>query len=221
MKSSLVIHLKTVRTFRQFSRFVTAALVVTLTGAFAAEAAEIVRVEEDWELVVSEPDPDNNAPQVTCVMSPAATTDSLHMALEINHKTMPDYEPGGVQLQVWNGETPVTSKNSPIQGVLQSAAETVRWTTKMSLADGLLTFEITDGSSTSWGAFGGQGYLKASVPTSATSLLTYSPESSRSKSGVGFAANRVETLVIKEVRYYSSLGLVHKDTTQRVVSSNE
>lgn len=27
------------------------------------------RVEEDWELVVNEPDPNNNGPQVTCTIS--------------------------------------------------------------------------------------------------------------------------------------------------------
>jgi len=193
------------------------ALMLTLGVGGAAEVTEVIRVEEDWELVVRDPDAGNSAPQLTCVMAPVGNTDSLHIALELNHKTLPSYDPGGIQLQVWNGKYLLGNPNSPVAGVLHNSNETVRWTTKMSLqSDGLL-FEVTDGSSISWGAFGGQGYLKAAVSCSVSSLSGYSPETSRANSGIGYAANRVESLVLKEVRYYSSQGLVHRDTTSRVV----
>ena len=59
--------------------------------------------------------------------------------------------------------------------------------------------------------------MKISQTTSLSSLNAYRPEVSVANSGVGFAANRVERLVLKEVRYYSAQGLLSRDTSERVV----
>ena len=177
----------------------------------------VVRVEEDWELVVDSPDPNSVAPQVTCVISPRGHVDSLYAAFVLNAQTLPGFIPGGLQLQVWDGKSPRSDRKFPAAAVLAQPGETIRWTQGMELDDGVLHFEITDGSSSTWGSFGGQGYLKAGVSTSLESLNHYSPDVSVANSGVSYAANRVISLKLKGFRVYLSTGDYYEDTTERVV----
>lgn len=211
-------------TFRR--RIVLAGLIFALS-AFAWTAccetaagqttAEVVRVEEDWELVVGTPDANSAAPQLSCVISPVGNTESVHAAFEVNHQSMPDFVPGGLQLQIWNGEEPLASRKFPNGTVMQQQGETVQWTQSVSLEGGVLTFEILNGSSTSWGAFGGQGYLKAAVTSSLENLNGYSPSVSVANSGVSYAANRVESLTLRRVRLVKSDGEVLEVEPQYLV----
>lgn len=196
------------------------AVVVAATAPLAF-AEEIVRVEEDWELVVREPDATCTAPQVTCVISPVDNSRSLHMAFDINHRTQPGYAPGGMQIQVWDSEYLVSHQDSPETALLQHAGETVRWTQRMQILEGKLVFEIVNGTSTTWGTFGGQGYLKLSVDTSLTHLCGYRPSVTIANSGVGYAANRVSQLVLKEIRVYTANGLVGTWTEPVVLHRHE
>jgi len=185
--------------------------------AGAQTSPYVVRVEEDWELVLAEPDANNNAPQVSCVTSPMAGLESLHAVLSLNHQSLPEFIPGGIQLQVWNHETPQVWRKFPNAALMAHPGETIRWTQSMQLADNMLTFEVLNGNSTTWGAFGGQGYLKASVPTTLADLNAYAPEVSVNNSGVSYAANRVQSLVLRKVRLVMSTGDVLEDDTPRPV----
>jgi hypothetical protein len=98
------------------------------------------------------------------------------------------------------------SRKFPDGSVLQTPGETVRWTQSLELNEGLLTFEITGGTSAAWGNFGGQGYLKASIASQLENLNGYSPSVSIANSGVGYAANRVTSLVLRRVRLVTSSG---------------
>jgi hypothetical protein len=129
------------------------------------------------------------------------------MAFDINHRTQPNYGSGGMQIQAWDGENLVFHQDSPDNSWLQHAGETVRWTQSMQLQEGKLVFEIADGTSTTWGTFGGQGYLKLSVDTCLTHLGGYRASVTVANSGVGYAANRVSQLVLKEIRVYTANGL--------------
>jgi hypothetical protein len=197
------------------------ALIVSADFTLAQSWPTIVRVEEDWELVVGAPDPDSAAPQVTCVISPLCHVGSLHAAFELNQQSLPAFDAGGLQLQVWNGEVPVSYRGFPNNSVMEQPSETVRWTQAMEVDNGTLTFEIVNGSSTTWGNFGGQGYLKVSISTTLTSLPAYRPSVSVNNSGVGYAANRVESLVLKRIRVHTSTGEVFEDTTERIVHGQE
>ncbi len=146
-------------------------LVVALSTAVSAQefinqhvvpnSLHVMAVEEDWELVVGDPDPSVCGPQVTCAMSPIGDADSLHAIFNINHQTLDSFIPGGMQLQVWNGEQPVTDRRHPNKAILMQPDEKLQWTQKMSVSDGTLTFAVIAGSSATWGSFGGQGYLTA------------------------------------------------------------
>ena len=197
--------------------FAIAALLVADAKAWA-DSPVVTKVEEDWELQVATPDPDGNAPQVITVISPNATIDAVHAVFELNHITQPDYAAGGMQLQSWKLGEVTNYRGFPNSNTLSTVGEVVTYTTQMSVSDDILYVEIMNGDSTTWGKFGGQGYLKYFTATTLTNLDNYSPTVSVSKSRVGFAANRVTKLVLKRVRYYQADGtLISTDSTERVV----
>jgi hypothetical protein len=190
----------------------------TVAGnCFAQGGERIVHVEEDWELVIGDPDPDVDAPQVTCAFSPTGSLNGLHAAIELNHRSQPSFSPGGLQLQVWNGASLVTSRTFTNTAQLSTDNETVRWTQRLSQYGDYLLFEVVDGSSTTWGEFDSPTSLKALVSASVADLNAYHPDVSAENSGVGFAGNRVQSLVLKEVRLTTESGTVLRDTTPRVV----
>ncbi|MGI8982169.1 MAG: hypothetical protein ACR2FY_23300 [Pirellulaceae bacterium] len=197
-------------------------LVAGSTRLFAVDGVNIVHVEEDWELVVLEPDSDTTAPQVTCMMSPTGDEDGLHMTFELNHKSGSQFVAGGLTMQLWNGESWVTTKRGDSSAAMSTAAETVRWTQSMKINGTNLTFEIKNGTSSSWGGFGdGSEKLKSTTTWGPTNIIGYSPETSVRLSGIGFASNRVQSLVLKRVRVYAPSGEIHEDTTPRTVYQHE
>jgi hypothetical protein len=202
--------------------FVGLMLIAFLSVCWAETVAQeptVVRVEEDWELVVGDPDQQTDAPQIVCVISPQGDVASIHQAFELNGRSLPTFAAGGLQLQVWDGDVALSAHGHPSGLCMQQAGETVSWTQRMELADGKLTFEVVDGTSSTWSDFGGQGYLKVLVDTSLDNLNGYSPDVSVNNSGISYAANRVQSLVLKRVRVYMSDGQVSEDNTERVVHS--
>lgn len=189
--------------------------------AMAQTAPTVVRVEEDWELVVGTPDPDSDGPQVTAVISPFGNLDSLYSTFELNHQSELTFEAGGLQLQIWDGQVLLGDKGHPNRNVLSQAGEVIAWTQSLELQNETVTFEITDGSSTTWGNFGGQGYLKVMLPTTLSDLGSYSSAVSVGDSGVSYGGNRVTSLVLKRVRFHLSTGEVTEDNVPKVVHSLE
>jgi hypothetical protein len=192
-------------------------MLVAWADPIAAQTPGIVRVEEDWEMVVGESSANSDAPQVTCVISPLGNVDSLHATFVVNHHDVPTYVAGGLQLQAWNGDALLVSKRAPNQAVLATPGETIRWTQLMEISDNKLSFDIINGHSTTWGDFGGDGTLKATVTTNLANLNAYSPDVSVAESGVSYASNRVQSLVLKRIRAYDASGTMLEDTTPRVV----
>jgi hypothetical protein len=191
-------------------------LAAAMVGAQPAAATDIVRVEEDWELVVSQPDANLNGPQVTCVISPL-TVDDAYCAFDINYHTQPDYSPGGLQVHVWDPKSPIVTGNLPVSGVMQQSGETVTWTQTMSLSQGSLSFAVSNGQSATWGSFDNSD-KPVSVCTSAQNLNGYDPNQSLANSGVSFASNLVTSLTLKAVRWYSADGtLLGQITTPQTV----
>lgn len=206
--------------------WVTAALALgaVLFGSWNAAQAQfqITRVEEDWELVIAEPDANLTAPQITCVISPYTHTDCFHAALELNCRTVPDFAAGGIQLQAWQTEDLQQFASLDNTSVLSTPGETIRWTQRMSVKDGQLTFEVDNFTSTTWGNFSGAGALKVSVPFAGSNLHQYHPGFSVEKSGIGYASNRVASMKLKAVRYYAPpFGLIYVDNNVRTAWPTE
>jgi hypothetical protein len=177
-----------------------AALVPSTAGAI-----EVVSIEEHWELSVGEPDPLRSAPQITMVTSPVGTLDGLYFLFALNHQSHPEWAPGGMQVQLWNGGELLGSYTSQEGASLHDVDETVRWVQRTELKDGKLIFRIVDGQSSSWGSFGGDG-LKFSFSSNLTNLNGYLPAVAIEESGVSFAGNRVRSLTLTKLRWTDSTG---------------
>ena len=184
------------------------------TFASAPVSEPVLRIEEDWELVVNEPNDDTTAPQFHTIMSPSENLDSFHAQTLWNYRETPNFVAGGVQLHSYNGET-LIRKRSIESGTLSALAETITWTQALSTDGTILLFEIFNGVSTTWGAFGNDMNISSSAGLS--QLNDYDPEVTVKNSCVTFGANRVESMRVVQVRYYGSSGLLAVDNTVRSV----
>lgn len=194
---------------------------LTLTffaGESLALGQQAVLVEEEWELVVRNPETNLVAPQITCAISPQNDLKGPHATFEINHQSSPFFAAGGMRLLAWNGVDQGGSASFGNSVVMNRENERITWKTSMSLSDGRLSFEVLDGTSDTWGAFGGNaGRLRATQLTNLADLNGYDPDVSISNSGVGYASNRVQSMTLKRVRVTMSDGSVVVDDTPRNV----
>src|SRR5262249_22653834 len=150
-------------------------LAVCLSGA-ALSADDLVHVEEDWELVVATPDSNSCGPQIACTLSPFNHIDETYFTLELNHRSVPYWSPGGVTLHQWNGEWRTQSMDRPDRSVMQTNNETVTWTQILDVHDHVLTFQVKNGTSTTWGPFGYTNFLKLQTNWGANNINQYTPD---------------------------------------------
>jgi hypothetical protein len=193
-------------------------LVALLQSPLRAETptADVVRVEEDWELVLAEPTASGDAPQVTCTTAPAGTSDPLSVKLTFNHRTIPEAGAGGLQLQIWDKQQPLAYRTLPPSGDKTTTGETVRWTQTTEVDAGLLTVEVT-GRSNAWRNFAPDDALSVMVGTGLKNLNGYDPASAIGNSDAGAAFDQVAAPVLKRVRLYSASGLITEISTPRDV----
>jgi hypothetical protein len=178
-------------------------------ASLRAESSRVISVEEHWELQLSQPDSELSAPQVTMVMSPTNDVSGNHFLFTLNHSTVPEYQPGGMQVQAWSGDSLSQEKVGHASAALENTNETVHWTQRLSLSDGSLTFQVVDGQSETWPTFGGDELL-VSVPSSLNSLNSYRPSVSLGESQVGYAENRVTSLTLTKLVWVTEDGQVHE-----------
>lgn len=191
---------------------------LAFTSPMAQSSSEwpenVIRVEEDWVLVLNEPNDAVTAPQFHTVMSPIASTDSYFAQVTWNYRENPDFISGGMQLHGCDGEN-VVRRRIVAMGELSTAAETVTWTQALATDGALAYFEIFNGQSTTWGSFGKD--MRIDLDSYTSYLNDYTPEVSAENSTVTFGSNRVDSLTITQVRWYGASGLLAVDNTPRVV----
>lgn len=187
-----------------------------------ANAPPIIKIEEDWELVIATPDPQADCPQIVTVFGPTNPNFGTHTVFELNHGTLPSYSEGGMQLQVWTGNLLVGYRSQFSPTELRYTGETVRYTTRCEIRksdynyDGYwnrLRMEVVNGTSTTWGEFGGSTSLRISLWTSRDDLNPFDPNHSLTHSRVTFGANRVNRFCRKAIRLYTAEGLYASDNT--------
>lgn len=177
-------------------------------------------VEEDWELVILQPDLIGVGPQITTCMSPVAGNPSpFFVAFNLNYRERPHFLAGGMQVQVW-AQSQVVSASSSSSAQFATPGETVQWTQRMWLLGGLVLYDINNGQSTTWGAFGSGWDLATVFPASVSSLEGYDPDASVRTSGAGWESNLVTRLTLARVRYYQGGQLLWTDTRTRQVVNN-
>ena len=200
---------------------IAAAVLTAPTHSQAGPTEPVVRVEEDWELVLDEPSDSLTAPQFHTVLSPVGDLESIFAQVTWNYREIPDFAPGGLQIQAWNGETLFREKSFG-GNKLSTTAETITWTQSLETDGSILSFTVTNGQSTTWGTFGYPGQnMKVQGTANLPNLNTYNTDVTVNNSCVSFGSNRVISLVVTEVRRYGPSGLLSKDTTRRVVSELE
>jgi hypothetical protein len=201
-------------------------LAITTANAAASEGvAAADRIEEDWEVVVGNPDWVSIGPQLTVCMNPFQAAGYNVFTFYINYRDYPYWSPGGLQLKAYlppleeENEPRVAAYDSQGDEVFQTEGETIRWTQRMSLANGTLAFEVVHGESTTWGHFGDEaGSLRVEVDAPISHLGGYSPDESVARSGASWQSNRVISLTLVRVRYYKEGQLLATDETARSVS---
>jgi hypothetical protein len=186
-------------------------------GATIGNAWDIVHVEEDWELVVGDPDPNTAGPQIACSMSPFASISDTYFTTEINHRSVPWWAPGGISIHQWSGDWRIQSFDRADRSTMQTNDEVVRWTQSLDVNNGVLTFQVRNGTSTTWGPFGYTNMVRLQTNWGVNSINSYSPDVSVANSGVAFASNRVKSLRLVQVRATLSNGTTVTDTTTRTV----
>lgn len=196
------------------TRLGTAAVIFCFVGASASlvnAQSSIVRIEEDWEMHVQQPDALRDAPQATATMVPFGVESALVLQVDLNHASVPTFSSGGLQLRVSMDSDSVQQLRLLDGERLEYEAEVVRWTQFVQLTSGGFSFGISQGSSASWGNMGGPAsviHLQQADIGSALVLERYDPANSLKHSGVNYARNRVSAFLLKRVRLYYSTGVV-------------
>lgn len=188
----------------------TFALVLSVAATGWAQSPKILQIEEHWELRVGEPDAERSSPQAAMVMSPYEDLGGVFYVFTLNHRILPNYSPGGMQVQLWDGESAVDTADGSADGAMDQTNDVVSWVQRLKIDNGTLSFEVVDGSSLSWGAFGNDGSLKITTPTSLDSLNGYRPAISLTESQVGYAGNRVQSLVLTKLVWQTDDGETHE-----------
>ena len=170
--------------------------------------SQVVSIEEHWELKVADPETERSAPQTTMVMSPTGDLEGLHFLFTLNHSNAVSYEAGGMHVQLWDESDLLSETVGEPQGVLSHHGEKLTWVQRIDLEDGELIFRIVEGNSETWGDFGGGDDLRIKAPTSLANLNAYRPAVSINESQVGYAENRVQSLVLMKLIWRTDDGQV-------------
>lgn len=184
-------------------------LLVSLATHAAPAQTNVVRIEEDWQLHVTQPDVQLDAPQLTTTMIPFAWQPDLLLQVDLNHGTHPSFSNGGMQIRASIEEECIAHERLFSDERLQHDFETVDWTQVVGLTESGFYFGIINGSSETWGAFGGSSAtvsVAASMVGGNLSLDGYAPQHSLSHSGVTYAGNRIGHLRLKKIRIHLSNG---------------
>ena len=189
---------------RAFSQFRPASIgyVALLLGACStAVAADVTAIEEDWQIDVATPSSLLSSPQINCLTAAVGNVDSYYALLLVNQKSA---EGGGMELQLWKGQTLLSSSQLGNGASLATPGERIQWTTRMELSpSGLLTVQVLSGTSITWGKFGDNTTsLFVSAQTTLQSLNAYDSNVTTNASGVELGNLRVNKLMLRKVRIY-------------------
>ncbi|MCM2374985.1 hypothetical protein [Aporhodopirellula aestuarii] len=165
-----------------------------------------VKIEEDWELKLFQPDPLSNSPQLNIYLTPDSTHPESYFQLQLNHAAEAGFSAGGLRVSAVENDSPVSEARSLTGALLTHDGDVIRWTSVLMVRNGDFYFAIKNGTSKSWGEFGGPEYLLQVPAGEVQNLSKYSPRQSIGDVDIGFGRNRVKSLSIRRIRAYREDG---------------
>ncbi|MEO1617939.1 MAG: hypothetical protein AAFV88_18945 [Planctomycetota bacterium] len=176
-------------------------LVACLTASTTlADDPKLFLVEEDWEVVITEPDAAINSPQIAFFLFPDAEHDDCYFQLQMNYSAEDGYSSGGFRVGAFCNEVPMDEERSRVSEMLTWDNDRISWTSAMAVFDGKLMYALKDGDGQQWGNFGGPEYLVEMDDQDLHALDHYSPTKSLESLDIGFGKNRVASVRLKRVR---------------------
>ena len=185
-----------------------AACTLTTNHVSMAEDAAVYMVEEDWEMVINEPDSDNNSPQITFFTSPSSGIGDSYFQLQMNYHADEEYSSGGFHVAAVRNGVTEDEERSGTRKTLATDEDHVRWTSVMAVIGNKTLFAVRDGFGQEWGSFGGPDYLVQIVPSPVSDLSNYQYQQSLDNVDIGFGKNRVSEIKLKAVRLFYTDGQV-------------
>jgi hypothetical protein len=177
------------------------ALVSTALPVCSAANPTIWKIEEDWEMVINEPDSAIYSPQVTFFTSPSAL-DETYFQLQMNYAADAEFSGGGFHVASVQNEAILDEARSETRSILATDGDHIRWTSVMAVIQDKALFAVRDGLGTEWGNFGGPEYLVRMTPSPVLDLSGYNPQQSLDTVDIGFGANRVQSITLLQVRCF-------------------
>lgn len=171
-------------------------------GGGSIKSTDVMQVDEQWEVQIGTPNSSTGSPQMTFLISPTGDTSGYYAILNVNER---DGAVGGMQLQLWNGNS-VVSTATYNTSTLATTSEKISWTTSMSISSGTLQIDVVGLSSTTWGNTNNNtaALTVSANSTGLSNLNNYDLTGALSgnNSGVDYGGNRVSKITIKSITPY-------------------
>lgn len=201
--------------FRPWPGLAALLLFVGATGVQASRAADIYRIEEDWEMVVNEPDSSIHSPQLTFFLAPNPANPDRYFQLQLNHAVEHEFSGGGFHVVAAEGSQHLDSVRSSTYQPLVSHDQTVRWTSVMTAHGDSVYYHVKNGYAADWGSFGGYWTAVRMAAEGTQHFNDYDLSRSLEMIDIGFGGNRVDSLVLRNVRLYRTDGTVSQVSVNR------
>lgn len=168
--------------------------------ASAEEKKSIYYVEECWELILNEPEPANNSPQVSFFVFPDEENEESYFELQMNYAADEHYSSGGFRVTAVQDGNPVHYQRGGTHQKWSVDQDRISWKTVLAHSKGKYYFAIKEGHSSDWGDFGGPAFLVEMTDSAGVELQRYHPKTSLANVDVGFGANRIASIKMTDVR---------------------
>jgi hypothetical protein len=193
-----------------------AVVALVLANSSQLRAQTVTAIEEDWQLDINTSNSVRSSPQFNCLTSTGADIQSLHAILLVNqHETTS----GNLQLQLWSGDQRLAITEVPnSSAILNTVGERITWTMRLSVSKSVLTAEILNLSSTTWGNSSGKNSIATvSATTTLAGLDSYDPNVTCQNSDVEVGNTRVQKLTLRKTRIYTGKQKSVETSLERVV----
>jgi hypothetical protein len=173
------------------------------------DAAQVTRVELDWEIWTLEPDHVAVAPQISLIMANRVDLSGDFAEFRVN----PEYQGymGGIKVDTWRGPRELDESFYVARPPLNRNEDTVKLTTYVQLDGDFTRYGLQNVSSLQWGSI--DNSQLQTCRTADNGLINFSITLTMSESEIEYGHNMVDYIYAKEIRYYIGESLAKRDRT--------